>query len=119
ESKRFAAGIGGAAPAPVETAHPDIIERGEPGERPHELERPRDAAGAHAMGQEPRDVLAGEADVAAVRAQGAGDQVEQGGLAGAVRPHDAEQLAGLEGEADVVDREDAATALRPPLDAQE
>ncbi len=41
----------------------------------------------------------------------AGEQVEQGGLAGAVRADDAEQLALAEPEVDLVDRGDAAVAL--------
>src|SRR5206468_1132950 len=40
-----------AAGAPVETPDAHVVEGREPGERPHELERPRDALGAHTVGR--------------------------------------------------------------------
>jgi hypothetical protein len=62
------------------------------------------------------DVLAAEPDAPGVGAERARDQVEERGLARAVRAHDAQELARLEAQADVVDREDAAEALRQPQD---
>ena len=108
-----------AALAAVEAADPHVVERGEAGEGPDELEGAGDAARAEPVRRQPGDVAALEPDAPAIGAQGARDQVEERGLAGAVRPHDAEQLAGLEREADVVDREDAAEALGQPLDLEE
>src|SRR4029077_4011754 len=104
------------APAPVEAAHPHVVEGRETGEGPPELEGARDAAGADAVWGEPRDVVSLEADVPAIRPQRARDEVEERGLAGPVRSHHAEELAGLEREAHVADREDAAEALGQPLD---
>src|SRR5258707_2999305 len=99
-----------ALPISVEAADPHVVERGEPGEGPDELEGAGHAARAEPVWRQPGHIAALEPDAPAIGAQGAGDQVEERGLAGAVRPHDAEQLAGLDREADVVDREDAAEA---------
>jgi hypothetical protein len=44
-------------------------------------------------------------------ASGAGDDVDQGGLAGAVRSDETDDLARREIEADVVQRDEAAEAL--------
>src|SRR2546429_3479051 len=49
----------------------------------------------------------------------AGDQVEERGLAGAVRPDDADQLAGSDGERDVMRRHDPAKALAQSLDLEQ
>ena len=57
------------------------------------------------------DVLAGEADAAAVGPVAAGQHVEAGGLAGAVGAHDAGQLAFLEGQRDVLQHHLVAEAL--------
>src|SRR5207302_1978394 len=58
------------------------------------------------------DVLTEEQDLAAVRLDEPRDGVEDGGLAGAVRADDPEDLAFLELEADAVQGVDAAVALR-------
>ena len=67
---------------------------------------------AHApVGRQPRHVLALEDHGAAVARQGAGDAVDHGGLAGAVRADQAEALALAEVQADRVERDEAAEAL--------
>ena len=57
------------------------------------------------------DVAAVEGDAAFVRRQQAGDHVEAGGLAGAVRPQQAHHLAALQRQADTADHRPAAVAL--------
>src|SRR5437773_2090998 len=104
-----------AAGAPVETPDAHVVEGREPGERPHELERPRDALGAHTVGRPAGDITVAEADRAAVRHQGPGDQVEERRLAGPVGTHDPDQLAVRDGEADLADRAHSAERLRDPL----
>src|SRR5213079_3734501 len=49
----------------------------------------------------------------------AGDEVEERGLAGSVRPDDADQLAGSDGERDVMRRHDPAKALAQSLDLEQ
>ena len=70
--------------------------------------RPRPRAGAQRRGKR-GDVLAVEQDLPALGAQLAGDQVEVGGLAGAVRADDRGQRAGRETR-----RSRASTATWPP-----
>ena len=65
---------------------------------------------ARAAGAEPRDVGAVEQHAARAGRQLARDQVEVGGLAGAVGADDRRQRAGVEGRADVIDRDVAAEA---------
>ncbi len=58
-----------------------------------------------------------DANVAAVGLLGSGEHAEQRGLAGAVRPDDADDAAGRHAEVDVVDQQSVAVALvtgRPP-----
>ena len=105
--------------AAVEPADEDVLARGEPGEGADELEGAGDAPSADPVRREPADGVAGEADLAGVGSQRAGDQVEQRGLARAVRSHDADQLALREREADVADGAHAAEALRHPRHLEE
>src|SRR5205823_11376078 len=101
--------------AAIQTAHEDVLERGETRERPDQLKGARDTGGADAVRGQPADVDAIELDAATIGRQRTRDEIEERGLAGAVRAHDPEQLALLEHEADLVDRADAAKALRQPL----
>ena len=59
------------------------------------------------------DVPTLEEDLAFVGRELAGNEVEEGGLAGAVRPDDADGFARLDGEAQVVDDGDAEGLLQP------
>ena len=59
-----------------------------------------------------RDVDALEGDAARARPVGAGDAVQQAGLAGAVRADDGHQLALLDGERYIIERLDAAERQR-------
>jgi hypothetical protein len=61
-----------------------------------------DAAAAPRVRQQGSDLLIGEHHPTAVNPYVTADQVEQRGLAGAVRPDDAERLAARDVQADVV-----------------
>ena len=65
------------------------------------------------------DALAGEGDAAGIGREGAGDQVEQRGLAGAVRADHREDRALRHLEADAVDRDQAAEALADIVDGKQ
>jgi hypothetical protein len=67
------------------------------------LERPREAAGVDAVGGEPVDALPAQPHFAGVGAQRARDDVEQGRLAGAVRPDQRQHFAGAHVERHVVE----------------
>ena len=60
-----------------------------------------------------------EEDAAAVGAQGAGDAVDQGGLAGAVGADESEALARLHVKVTPVERGEAAEALDHAVDLEE
>src|SRR2546425_8132148 len=62
------------------------------------------------MRGQPRDVLAVEEDAPAAGAQHAGQAVEERGFAGPVRTDDGADLAGLDGDADVVEGGESAEA---------
>ena len=100
-------------------ADDDIVLDRQRRERPHDLEGAADAAPADAIGRKPVDALAGERDAAAVRCVHAGDHVEQGRLAGAVRADDGVDAAFGHLEAEPIDRDEAAEALADIVDRQE
>ena len=72
-------------------------------ERAHDLEGSADARFAQLMRLAGEHVAALEQDFAAIGPQEAIQQIEQRGLAGAVRADDAEDLVSVELEADVLD----------------
>ena len=69
-----------------------VLQHGQPGEQPRELEGPPDAELEHAIGRGVGDVVALEADLAALDALVAGDHVEERRLA---RPVGADQPVDL------------------------
>ena len=73
----------------------------------NERARPRAAI---ACGGQAGHVLAGDAHRAAGGLQAAGQDVEAGRLAGAVRAHDAVQFAGLDRKRDVLEHDAVAEA---------
>ncbi len=77
-----------------------------------------EAAPGDAMRRPAGDVLAVEADASRRRLQLARQQVDERGLAGAVRPDDAVHLVGREVERHAVDRDQPAEAPRQALDRQ-
>ena len=88
-------------------------------ERPVVLERAHHAARGDAMRREAEDRLAGEAHVARRGGVGAGDQVEGGALARAVGTDDAEDLAFLHLEVEIMHGGEAAEALGEPAHLEE
>ncbi len=96
-----------------------VLDDGEPGEDPGELEGPADAGGEHLVRREAGDRVVAEPDLARVGPLVAGDHVEQRGLAGAVRPDQAGDGALLDGDRRAVQRLDAAVGLHDSLGAQQ
>src|SRR2546430_9402976 len=94
-----------------ERAHRGVLANRHRGERPHDLEgapdpQPRDPVGSQAAD---RGIL--PADLAGVRAIEPADAVEQGGLAGAVRSDDAQDITLLDLEGDAGEGVDATETL--------
>src|SRR3546814_20607887 len=74
-------------------ADDDVVERAQLLERLDDLEGAADAGMADAVGPEPVDAAASEADAAFIGAKHAGDHVEAGGLAATVRADQADSAA--------------------------
>src|SRR6185436_17211302 len=94
-----------------EGAHRDVVEHGEPRERPQLLERARDAEPAHTVGREARELHAVEPDFALVGPIEPAHALEERRLARAVGPDDADELTGCHVERDALVGRDAAEAL--------
>jgi hypothetical protein len=93
--------------------HRQLLEQGRLLEGAHEAER-GDAAGAQA-----RDVPSLEQHPSRRGRVEAADDVEGGGLAGAVRTDQAADLAPLDREREIVDRAEAAKPPAQPLDLED
>ena len=91
-------------------AHHHVLLDRHVGEGLELLERAGDAEAVDAVGPQAPERPAFEPHVALVRRLEAGDQLEQRGLAGPVRPDDPEDLAGLGPERDPVVGDQAAEA---------
>src|SRR5262245_20231510 len=89
---------------------------GEGRERPHQLEGAADAATADLVGRKSVNAVTGKGDRTAVGREYSGNDVEQRGLARAVRADDGEDRAALDTKADVIDRKQAAKALADRFD---
>ena len=76
-----------------ECADHDVVEHGESGERLHDLEGAADAGGADLVRAQAVDGFPLENNFAGVRGIDAGDHIEDGGLAGAVRADQAVDVA--------------------------
>ena len=90
----------GAGPA-EERTNRGVLANRHRGERPDDLERPPDAEARDSVRSQPANGSALPADVARIQVIQPADAVEQRRLAGAVRPDDAQDVALLDGEADV------------------
>ncbi len=101
------------------TPDEDVLERRHVGEEPDVLERARDAQ----LGDLELVALAQRLAEVAHRARGglvdAGHDVEAGRLAGAVGPDEAEDLALVDVEADLVEGDDATEAQRDGVDLEQ
>src|SRR5215208_3156178 len=82
----------------------------------HDLEGAGDAAPGEAVRRRACDVLAGIDDAAVARRQEAGDDREQGGLAGSVRTDQRGDASGESGERSLVHGEQTAEAFGDVLD---
>src|SRR5262249_59739009 len=89
-------------------AQQDVLERRHLLEERGELKRPDETAGGDLVRPKPGDVLAVEDDRAGGGPQEAAQEIEAGRLAGAVGSDEADDLAFLDGEVDVVARGQAA-----------
>ena len=104
--------------------HPDPPPEGEvvlDGERWEDetvLWHVRQPAGGDLLGPEPRDVLAIECDSASSGAEQARDGSQQRRLAGAVGADDGDQLAGIDGDRDVVEHFEAVVCRSQPSHAK-
>ena len=87
-----------------------VVACGELVEEGHDLKRPRHPLSGNLVRREPGEVLAAEADAAAARLDPPGEYIEEGGLAGAVRAHDAVQLALRDLEVDRLEHHAVAEA---------
>ena len=76
----------------------DVLQHGKPAEQLIDLESPRDAPPRPPGLREPRDVLAVEQHPAGRGSERAVDQIDESGLAGAVRPDQRPPGATLQGE---------------------
>src|SRR4051812_45135859 len=93
----------------------DVVEHREASEKRIDLERAADAA-LHALRlRHAGDVLAAEEDAARARREGAGEHVDEGRLAGAVRPDQRMARARLEREIDPLRDGEGAEALAERL----
>src|SRR5213075_1862799 len=88
-----------------------VLERGQVGEKANVLEGARDARSGDGMRGESPERASIEMKTAGIRRVHAGEQVEERGLAGAVRADQAEDLARGDGEGNVFQRLQAAEAL--------
>ncbi len=82
------------------------------------LRQVADAEARAPVHRQMRDVVAVEADDAAIGRNQPGDHVEDRGLAGAVRPEQADRLAGAQAQGRVVHHGAAAIALLQALDGE-
>ena len=92
-------------------AHQHVLERAHGLEQADVLEGAAHAQLGDRVGGQSRHLAAVEHDLAGGRRVGAGEHVEEGGLAGAVGPDQADDAAAGNGEVDVVARHQAAELL--------
>src|ERR1700722_16988460 len=85
----------------VQGSDDEIVEDGQAGEGPNNLECPRNTQTADQVRRHLIDALPGEPYLACGDRLGARDQAEYRGFAGAVGPHQANDLAFLDLEAEV------------------
>ena len=92
-----------------------VVEHRQPRKQAGDLERARHAERGAAVALPGRDVVAEQQHLPDARRKYSGDQVEQRGLAGAVRPDDGLAVAGHDLERDAAHGVKAAEALGQPL----
>ena len=107
------------APARESAGDHQILEHRHAAERLRNLKRAGDAQPAALGRRQPRDVAALEQDASGIRRHRAGDDAEQRGLAGAVRPDDAERFAFGESKIEPVGDHDRAEPLTDTFERQD
>src|SRR5689334_4945766 len=103
----------------VEDGNPKVLGERQAAERPRQLEAARQAQARALVRGQAVDPGAVEPHAALLVAQGAADAVDQGRLARAVGSDQAEPLARLDLEVDLLQRDEAAEALAEALDMEE
>ena len=101
------------------SAEHQVVDQGEVREQLDALEGAGHAERRDVVRSHADDLLAGEANAALLRPVDAGQDVEDGRLAGAVGTDDREQLARLDGERDTVDRDHAGEPQRHVADIED
>src|SRR5262249_40479071 len=91
----------------------------ERGERPHQLKGAADAAATDLVRRKSVDAFPAESDRTSIRRKGAGNDVEQRGLARPVRADDGEDRTGRDLEAHAVAGEQPAKALADALNCKD
>ena len=109
----------GLAQAAREARGEEIVERADAREHARHLEHAQQAAPGERRGRQARDLLVGEPHAPLPGREEPRQQVEDRGLARAVGPDEAEDLALLHREREVVHRGHAAEVLRDALRSQE
>src|SRR5262245_26192266 len=99
--------------------HPHVLQHGETGEDVGDLVGLGDAQARHHVLRQSRDVALAEPDAAASGGHLAGDETEEGGLAGPVGADDRAQLAARHRQTHPVDGDQAAEGAREILGAEE
>jgi len=100
------------APAGAECRRDDeIFEHAHPGKRLRDLKRAADAEGAAPGRRQCCDIAPGIEDAPGIRRDGAADDAEQRGLAGAIRPDNAERFARRQRKIDAIGDGDRAEAF--------
>ena len=94
------------------------LQRGEMREQPDVLEGTSDALERALRRTGIRDRMALKNDPARIGGENAGDQVEERGLAGAVRTDQGVNVAGRDLDRKIVEREKATEALGQPFDRE-
>ena len=102
----------------VEQGDADIVGKRHAGERPRQLKASRQAEMGALMGFEPVELSAVEMHGALLVVQRAADAIDQRRFAGAVRPDQAEPLAGRDRQRNLVERDEAAETLAEIVDLQ-
>ena len=124
EAQAFEHGAGtgaraGDGPFAVKRADDRVVEHGQLRERFDQLEGTGDARRADPVRRQTADRAPAEADLAVVRSMDAGDQVEEGGLARAVRSDERADRVALDGKGGARDRAQAAKRLAHVLDLEQ
>src|SRR5262249_16341589 len=97
----------------------DILVHGQLGKDLRDLEGARHAANDALMGRKAGNVVSVEDDRASARRKIAADQVEEGGLAGAIRPDDCAKLAFCDIKRNVAYGDKAAEPLGDAFDLED